>query len=258
MGSGAGKAIEEASPAELQTFIAGLDTADREKVLAALKPAAKKVLIVSTSADKMGEKETGAWSEEMTGPYYVYTDAGHEVTICSIAGGDIPIDAGSLSGDFKTENDTKMIDAGSGPLKGTKKLSEMDTSAYDIVLFAGGHGTCVDFPTDEVGAALSKAFDAGKVVATVCHGAMALVNAKNKEGEALVKGKKLACFTDDEEKQVGLDEKVPFLLQAKMIELGATVETADAWNDKVVTDGKLVTGQNPQSSVSVAKASLVA
>jgi len=85
---------------------------------------------------------------------------------------------------------------------------------------------------------------------------MALVNAKDADGNPIVKGKKCACFTDVEEGQVGLTEKVPFLLEAKMKELGATVEAADAWSDKVVTDGKLVTGQNPQSSVSCAKAAL--
>mmetsp|Transcript_40544 Transcript_40544/g.80084 ORF Transcript_40544/g.80084 Transcript_40544/m.80084 type:complete len:453 (+) Transcript_40544:72-1430(+) len=217
-----------------------------------------KVLIVSTSAAKMGEHETGAWSEEICGPYYVFADKGCEVTVCSVAGGDIPIDAGSLSDQFKTENDKKMIEAGCGPLKGTKALKDVDVTTYDIVFFAGGHGTCVDFPTDEVGAAVSKAFGADKVVAAVCHGPMALVNAKDADGKALVNGKKVACFTDVEEGQVGLTEKVPFLLEAKMKELGATVEAADPWSDKVVKDGKLVTGQNPQSSVSCAQMALTA
>lgn len=259
MGSGAGKAIEEASTDELKTWIAGLDAGDRDKVLSALKPAGgKKVLIVSTSADKMGDHTTGAWSEEICGPYYVFTDGGCDVTICSIAGGDIPIDAGSLAGDFKTANDTKMIEAGCGPLKGTKKLADLDATSYDIVFFAGGHGTCVDFPTDEVGAVVSKAFAAGKVVAAVCHGPNCFVNAKGADGEAFVKGKTITCFTDAEEGAVGLTEKVPFLLQKKLTELGAKVETTDPFGDKAVADGKLVTGQNPQSSVSCAKLALAA
>mmetsp|Transcript_74048 Transcript_74048/g.228870 ORF Transcript_74048/g.228870 Transcript_74048/m.228870 type:complete len:315 (-) Transcript_74048:43-987(-) len=214
---------------------------------------AKKALIVSTSCKKMDDHETGAWSEEICGPYYVFKDAGYEVSVCSIAGGDVPIDQGSLSDQFKTESDKKMIEEGCKPLKGTPALKDVDVTAYGIVLFAGGHGTCVDFPTEEVGTVLAKAFDAGKVVGTVCHGAMALVKAKAADGEALVKGKKVSCFTDKEEEQVGLTKKVPFLLEAKMKELGAIVEAADAWSDKVVQDGKLVTGQNPQSSVSVAK-----
>ena len=148
----------------------------------------KKVLIVSTSADKMGDHTTGAWSEEITGPYYVFKDAKCDVTVCSIGGGDIPVDAGSLSEQFKTENDKKMEAEGSGPLKGTPTLASLDVASFDIVFFAGGHGTCVDYPTDEVGAVVSKAAAAGKVVAAVCHGPMALVKAKAADGKPLVAG----------------------------------------------------------------------
>jgi len=218
----------------------------------------KKVLIVSTSADKMGDHTTGAWSEEITGPYYVFKDAKCDVTVCSIGGGDIPVDAGSLSEQFKTENDKKMEAEGSGPLKGTPTLASLDVTSFDIVFFAGGHGTCVDYPTDEVGAVVSKAAAAGKVVAAVCHGPMALVKAKAADGKPLVAGKSMACFTDVEEGQVGLTEKVPFLLETKMKELGATVKGGEPWSDTAVADGKLVTGQNPQSSVSCAKLALAA
>jgi putative intracellular protease/amidase len=228
-------------------------TADSKAVWSSLK-----VLIVATSAAKMGDHDTGAWSEEICGPYYVFKDAGCDVIVCSINGGDIPIDAGSLSDQFKTENDKKMIEEGSFPLKDTKKLADMDYAKYDIIFFAGGHGTCVDFPTDAVGEAVSQTLTAGKVVGAVCHGPMALINAKTSDGEPVVKGKKVACFTDVEENQVGLSEKVPFLLEAKLKELGATVEIADPWSDNAVQDGKLVTGQNPQSSVSCAKLSLAA
>jgi len=213
----------------------------------------KKALIVCTSASKMGEHDTGLWSEECTGPYYVFKDAGIDVTVCSIAGGDITIDAGSVNETFKTENDKRMEKDGNVAFKSTPKLGDQDVTSYDIVFFSGGHGTCVDFPTDAVGAAVSKAMAAGKVVAAVCHGPMALVNAKTSTGVPVVKGKKVACFTDKEEEAVGLTAKVPFLLEAKMKELGATVESGDPWSDKAVRDGNLVTGQNPQSSVSVAK-----
>jgi len=217
----------------------------------------KRVLIVSTSTAKMGEHETGAWSEEICGPYYVFKDAGCDVTVCSISGGDIPIDAGSLAENFISENDKRMTKEDSGPLKSTKALGDFDVTTFDIVFFAGGHGTCVDFPTDGVGEVVSKAYAAGKVVAAVCHGPMCFANAKI-NGEPLVKGKKMACFTDVEEGQVGLTDKVPFLLEQKMKELGATVESAGPWGDKAVQDGKLVTGQNPQSSVSCAKLALAA
>jgi len=255
MGGGASSDVsaqlKNASNDDIQKALAGLSEDNRKKLLVALGK--KRALIVSTSAAKMGDHDTGVWSEECTGPYYVFKDAGCDVTVCSIGGGDIPIDAGSLSGDFKTANDTRMEGEGSGPLKGTPKLADQDVSSFDIVFFSGGHGTCVDFPTDEVGAAVAKAVAAGKVVAAVCHGPMALVNAKADGGDPIVKGKKMACFTNKEEEMVGLTGKVPFALEDKMKELGATVELGDPWSDKAVRDGNLVTGQNPQSSVSCAK-----
>eukprot|EP00928_Gymnodinium_smaydae_P044831 TRINITY_DN29921_c0_g1_i1.p2 TRINITY_DN29921_c0_g1~~TRINITY_DN29921_c0_g1_i1.p2 ORF type:complete len:340 (+),score=101.44 TRINITY_DN29921_c0_g1_i1:83-1021(+) len=215
-----------------------------------------KALIVSTSAATMGDHATGAWSEEICGPYYVFQDGGCDVVVCSIEGGDVPIDAGSLSDQFKTANDTRMIEAGSKALKGTSALKDVVATDFDIVFFAGGHGTCVDFPTDAVGEVVSKTLAAGKVVAAVCHGPMALVNAKTAEGESVVKGKKVACFTNVEEEQVGLTAKVPFALETRLKDLGAAIELADPWADKAVQDGDLITGQNPQSSVSVAKLAL--
>jgi putative intracellular protease/amidase len=267
MGSGASAGVaaaaKVASDEDLKSALSKLSAEDKAKLLQALesangsKPAGKKVLIVSTSADKLGEHATGAWSEEICGPYYVFKDAGCDVTVCSIAGGDIPIDAGSLSDTFKTENDKRMIDEGCKPMKGTAKLADFDVTTFDIVFFAGGHGTCVDFCTDAVGEVLAKAVTAGKVVAAVCHGPMALANAK-KDGEPVVKGKKVACFTNEEEGMVGLTEKVPFLLETKMKDLGAIVSPGAAWSDTALADGKLVTGQNPQSSVSCAKLALAA
>lgn len=250
MGAGASadltSKLKDATDDDIKAAIQGLSKESRDKLLSAA--GSKRVLIVSTSASKMADKDTGLWSEECCGPYYVFKDAGCDVTVCSISGGDIPIDAGSLSDDFKTENDKRMEAEGSGPLKGTPKLSAQDPTSFDIVFFSGGHGTCVDFPTDEVGGFICKAAGAGKIVAAVCHGPMALVKAAD-----VVKGKKIACFTDKEEEMVGLTEKVPFSLEGKMKELGAVVELADPWSDKAVRDGNLVTGQNPQSSVSVAK-----
>ncbi|CAE8703027.1 unnamed protein product [Polarella glacialis] len=220
--------------------------------------APKKVLIVSTSAKSMNGHETGAWSEEICGPYYVFKDAGCSVEVCSIAGGDIPIDKASVTGDFLTENDKRMESDGNHALKGTPMLKDFDVTAYDIVFFAGGHGTCVDFPTDAVGATVSKALAADKVVATVCHGSMALVHAKAADGTPLVKGKKIACFTDVEEDQVQLTKKVPFLLASKLKSLGAILEEGAPWSDTATIDGKLASGQNPQSSVKCAKLALAA
>ncbi|CAE8582356.1 unnamed protein product [Polarella glacialis] len=259
MGAGAlAAACKSASEDDLKKALANLGPEEKKKLMAALEESShkkkeKKALIVSTSADKMGDKATGLWSEECCGPYYVFKDAGCSVTVCSIAGGDIPIDAGSVSADSKTENDKRMEAEGSGPLKGTPKLADQDISAFDIIFFSGGHGTCVDFPTDAVGSVVSKAVAAGKVVAFVCHGPMALVKATIEGGDSVVKGKKVAVFSDKEEEMVGLTAKVPFLLEAKMKELGAELQPGEPWTENAVRDGNLVTGQNPQSSVAAAK-----
>jgi len=236
--------VKAATDDDLKAAIAELSEENRAKIMQALK---KKCLIVTTSAAKMGDIDTGVWSEECCGPYYVFKDAGHEVTVCSIAGGDIPVDKGSLADNFITENDKRMEREGSGPLKNTPKLADQAVENFDIVFFSGGHGTCVDFPTDEVGAVVDKVLAAGKVAAAVCHGPMALVKS------TAIKGKKITCFSDTEEGMVKLTDKVPFLLETKLKELGAIVEVGDPWGDKAVRDGNLVTGQNPQSSISTAK-----
>lgn len=239
-----------------KTLLQSPQSPDADKVAGdnkATAATAKNVLIIATSANAVGDHKTGAWSEEICGPFYTFQDAGYVAVVCSIDGGDVPIDAGSLSDQFKTENDKRMIESGCGPLKGTLALRDVDVSAFDVLFFAGGHGACVDFPTDAVGNIVSKAFATDKVVAAVCHGLTALVKATTADGEPLVNGKHICCFTDAEEEMVGLTQKVPFLVETKMKELGAIVETAAPWTDKSMNDGLLVTGQNPQSSISCAK-----
>eukprot|EP00931_Biecheleriopsis_adriatica_P081177 TRINITY_DN54514_c0_g1_i1.p1 TRINITY_DN54514_c0_g1~~TRINITY_DN54514_c0_g1_i1.p1 ORF type:complete len:264 (+),score=47.59 TRINITY_DN54514_c0_g1_i1:71-862(+) len=234
----------------------------------------KKALIVCTSARYLGDHRTGVWSEEATGPYFVFKDAGLDVTICSIGGCCAPIDMASLSEDFKTANDQRAEDEGlllsgaagerlSGSTylslletRGVPKLMDHNPTDYAIVYFSGGHGACMDFCTEEVGGFVSKAHALGTVVACVWHGSMALVHAKTEGGDPLVNGKSVSVFSDKEEEMVNLTEKVPFLLEAKMKELGAAVELGDPWTKQAVRDGNLVTGQNPQSSVEVAKLAL--
>ena len=218
---------------------------------------AKRVLLIATSASKMGDHSTGAWSEEITGPYYVFTDAGCDVTLASISGGEIPIDAGSLSEQFKTANDARFESTGDvAKLKTSVALSTLSASAFDIIFLAGGHGTCVDF-VDGASSVVTEAYAAGRVVGAVCHGPMGLVNAKDGD-QPLVAGKKVAAFSDAEEGMVGLTEKVPFLLEARLKELGAEYVGADAWAENAVLDGRLATGQNPMSSVKCAKLCLEA
>lgn len=195
---------------------------------------------------------TGAWSEEITGPYYTFVDAGCEVTIASIAGGKIPIDAGSLSADFKTDNDKRFEDTGDvKKLETSTPIGEVAARDLDILFLAGGHGTCVDFP-DSAAKLVTDCYTEGKVVGAVCHGPMGLVKATD-GSRPLVEGKKVAAFSNVEENAVGLTAKVPFSLEDKLKEQGALYVTSDAWSENAVADGRLVTGQNPQSSVKTAK-----
>lgn len=219
----------------------------------------KKVAIIATSADKMGDHTTGAWSEEITGPFYVFQDKGFDVEIFSVNGGKVPIDAGSLSDNFKTENDTKFEKDGNlTKFENTRSLKDIDIDSLACLFFAGGHGTVVDFP-DNCGEVVTSAYAKGKVVAAVCHGPTALYKAKDGE-DPLVKGKKVCGFSNDEESAVGLTDKVPLTPSGKpctpeqmLRELGGEYVPGDSWSSTAVRDGRLVTGQNPQSSVKCAE-----
>jgi putative intracellular protease/amidase len=141
------------------------------------------------------------------------------------------------------------------PLKETPRFADLDPAGYDAVLFAGGHGAMWDFPSDPGLAAFTRElYERGGVVAAVCHGPAALAGLTLSDGSPLVAGKRIAAFTDSEESAAGLTEVVPFLLQSRLEELGAKHTGAPDWQPHVVTDGRLVTGQNPASSAGVAEA----
>ncbi|CAK0800597.1 unnamed protein product [Prorocentrum cordatum] len=244
----------------------------REQDAAAREVAAKPHFDEGTEVQTAEEK---GWvpvpaRRSVSGPYYYFLDRGCTVTVCSLAGGDVPIDASSLHADFKTDNDTRMEQEEWAPIRGTPKLADQDPEkahptavgsqdlgAYDILFFSGGHGTCVDFPSSDVGAIVAGAMEAGRVVAAVCHGPNALVQALASSGPA-VKGRRVTCFSDAEEEAVGQTANVPFLLETRLRELGAHVEVGPPFADHSVRDGLLVTGQNPQSSVSCARLALEA
>ncbi|KAK3257117.1 hypothetical protein CYMTET_33786 [Cymbomonas tetramitiformis] len=218
-----------------------------------------KILIVSTSSDKMGDHPTGTWLEEVAAPYNLFTAAGHETHIASTKGGGIPVDAGSKGEGFYTE-DCKTFEADATAMLNLFKNSlALDTLAgsiteYDAVYFAGGHGTCADFPDNPtVISIVETMYAAGKVVDVDCHGVLAVTNCVKPNGEPLVKGLQVTAFTDAEETAVGLHEKVPFLVETKMKELGADFCAGPDWGVNVCVAGKLVTGQNPQSSAKCAQ-----
>ena len=216
------------------------------------------ILIVLTSHDKLGntQEKTGFWLEEFASPYYTLLDAGANITIASPKGGKPPLDPKSDAADFQTES-TKRFKAdekANEVLATTVKLSSVKESDFDAVMYPGGHGPLWDLTTDTDSIALIEAFvKADKPVASVCHAPSVLLNVKLSNGEYLVKGKKVTGFSNTEEEAVQLTDIVPFLLEDALQSKGAIYSKVDDWHSYAITDGKLITGQNPGSSQAVAK-----
>ncbi|WP_181347725.1 type 1 glutamine amidotransferase domain-containing protein [Thalassobacillus sp. CUG 92003] len=212
---------------------------------------AKKILMIVTNADQVNEdNKTGLWLSEFVEPYMEFLQAGFEVTAASIKGGKIPIDPNSYSNELPKEWDDIVME----PLSNTEKLTNIDPSAFDGVFLPGGHGTMFDFPQNETLQYVLKHFaESDKLIGAVCHGPAGFVGVTDAQGNSIVKGKKITGFTNEEESQTGLDSYMPFLLESKLSEEGATFVTDDAYQDHVVMDGRFITGQNPQSSLSTAR-----
>jgi putative intracellular protease/amidase len=220
-----------------------------------------KVLMVLTSHDKLGDtgKPTGFWLEEFAAPYYVLKDAGADITVASPKGGAAPIDP--KSDDPKAQTPAmkrfKGDPEGRRVLENTVKLSTVSADDYDAVFYPGGHGPLWDLAEDKNSIALiERLYAAGKPVAAVCHGPAVFRHAKAPDGTPLVKGKSVTGFTNSEEDAVGLTKVVPFLVEDALKANGGKFSKGADWADHVVADGNLITGQNPASSESTAKALL--
>lgn len=224
-----------------------------------------KVLIVLTSHAQMGNtpEPTGFWLEEFTTPYYTFVDAGADVTVASIRGGRAPIDPRSLQ-DADGQPPASVARYLADPrlraqLEDTVALEAVAPGTYDIVFLPGGHGTMWDLPTSDTLARLVAAtLERGDVVGAVCHGPAGLVAARFNDGKSVVEGKRVAGFTNAEERAVGLDRVVPFLLETRLRELGGRYESGPDFQSFAVTDGNLVTGQNPASSGEAAQQAITA
>lgn len=218
----------------------------------------KRALIVVTSHDRLGEtgKKTGYYLPEVTHPYYALREAGVEVDVASPKGGEAPMDPSS--GDRTDAANARLLDtpADRDKLARTIRLADVDPSAYGAILFAGGHGTMWDFRGDaEVQRLAAGIHERGGVVAAVCHGPAALVDVRLSSGEHLIAGKRVTGFSNAEEEAAQLTNVVPFLLESAMVERGARYEKAAGglWQAHVVSDGRLVTGQNPASAAGVGR-----
>jgi putative intracellular protease/amidase len=215
------------------------------------------ILMITTSAATLGAagRPTGVWLEELAVPYYAFAEAGAAVRLASIAGGPVPIDPHSLKprGENPEPVERFLGDAAAqAAMAATEPVS--DATSADAVFLPGGHGTMVDLPESAALAALlGRAWAEGQVVAAVCHGPAGLVKARDAAGTPLVRGRRVTAFSDSEERAVGLDAAVPFLLETRLRDLGARYESGADFEPFAVADGRLVTGQNPASSQPTAR-----
>jgi putative intracellular protease/amidase len=213
---------------------------------------AKTILMVVTSHDKIDAGDaTGLWLEEFAVPYKLFREAGYDVLVASPKGGKAPVDPRSLAGETKPDEAALKV------LEQTEKLAGLDLGRFVAVFFPGGHGTMFDLPSSRaVQEAVAHFMTKEQPTAFVCHGPAALVGAKRPDGSSFVKGRRVTGFTDAEERAVKLDEKMPFLLEQRLRELGGEFVGAENWQEHVVVDGNLITGQNPASSGKAAQALL--
>lgn len=220
-----------------------------------------KILMVLTSHDRLGDtgEKTGFWLEEFAAPYYVFKAAGAQVVLASPKGGQPPLDPKSDVSDAHTAATKRFRDDGeaTAALASTHKLSDVVDGDYDAVFYPGGHGPLWDLAEDRDSIRLIESSQANDVpVGTVCHAPGVLRHVKGPDGKPLVSGKSVTGFTNTEEAAVGLTEVVPFQVEDMLKSNGGNYSKKDDWQSYVITDGKLVTGQNPASSEAAAKALL--
>ncbi len=213
-----------------------------------------RILFVISSHEKLGDtgKKTGYFLSEVAHPWKVLTEAGYEIDFVSPKGGKCPVDGFDIedpvnkefweNAEYKSKIDNSM------------KPSEVNPEDYAAIHYAGGHGTVWDFPNnDSIARIGANIYENGGVVTAVCHGPTGLMNLKLSDGSYLVNGKKVNAFTNEEEKAMELDEVVPFLLEDELKKRGADFQKAEMWEEFTVTDGRLITGQNPQSGTKIGK-----
>ena len=222
-----------------------------------------KVLIVLTSHNQLGNtgRETGFWLEELAAPYYAFKDVGAEITLASPKGGRPPLDPKSNEPAFRTDLTSRFERdvAAEAQLDRTVRIDSVKQEDFDTVFYPGGHGPMWDLAEDGHSIKLIESFlAAGKPIGIVCHSTGALRHVKMPDGKPLVQGKEVTGFTNGEEEAVGLTRVVPFLVENEMLRLGAIFSKKADWAVHVVTDGLLITGQNPSSSGPAAKTLIAA
>lgn len=219
---------------------------------------APKILLVVTNHDQLGNtgKKTGWYLPEVAHPCHVFKKEGFEVVFMSPKGGKAPLDPGSVDAS-KGDEVCKAFLADAAvmaDLDNTKKPSDIKPSDFQAIVYAGGHGPMWDLPDNkEIGKLGAQIYEAGGVAAAVCHGVVGFIPVTLSNGQPLVKGSKITCFTNSEETAVQLMEVVPFALESRLKEQGGSFVAGSDWASNVVVSGNIVTGQNPASATGMAE-----
>jgi putative intracellular protease/amidase len=216
----------------------------------------KHILFIVTSSDKIGTENVNCGYEfsEVADPYIELTKAGYTVDFASIEGGNPP-EHGYV--DIFSNNKSFRQSAGFKRLNFSHKLSDINTDAYDAIFFPGGLGPMIDMVDNTlVKKTIAEVYESGRIVSAVCHGPVALLNVQLSNGKYLLEGKNVTSFTEQEEQAEKhlLHNVIPFLLDEALAKQGANFSKAKPFEEKVVVDGNLITGQNPASASGVAKA----
>ncbi len=215
------------------------------------------ILIILTSAASLAGHPTGFHWEEFATPYYAFKEAGYDVTIASVKGGEPPADPTSME-DAKNKSIESVVrywadEAAMQKLQNSLRADSLDFSEYDAIFFPGGHGTMADLPTANMLAEkLGKAYDGGAVIGAACHGPAIYTITTRADGKPLVAGKRVVAFTNVEEDAIDASKNMPFMLETRLREQGALFENSDLWQAHTVCDGNLCSGQNPASSTDLA------
>ena len=218
-----------------------------------------KILMVLTSHDELGTtgKKTGFWLEALAAPYYVFKDFGAEITLVSPKGGQPPLDPKSSEKEFLTVATERFLTdmAAQAALANTMKLGDISPSDYDALFYPGGQGLLWDLAEDKNSITLIETMYAqGKPVAAVCHASGVFRHARSPDGSPLVQGKSVTGYSISQEAVVGIADDVPFLVEVELKKSGGKYSKVADWQSYFVSDGNLITGQNPASSEAVAKA----
>ncbi len=224
-----------------------------------------KVLMVLTSHDTLGAtgtegaEKTGFWLEEFAAPYYVFKDAGAEITLASPKGGQPPLDPKSELADFQTADTERFNNDHDAQqqLGNTSAIDKISARDFDAIFYPGGHGPLWDLAEEPLSIALIEAFNVvQKPIAAVCHAPAVFRHAMNPTGSPVVSQRRVTGFSNSEEDAVGLTSIVPFLLEDELKLLGGKYEKGSDWESYVVVDENIITGQNPASSKATAEALL--